>query len=364
MRVLALVTDAFGGHGGIAQYNRDLLSVIATCDEVTEVIVLPRTCVTHPAQVPAGVRQFAPIHEKGAYALAAIGASRANEPIHIVFCGHVFMSPLALLIAKWQNAKLWVQAHGIEAWQELSYAYRCSIEAADLITTVSRHTRRRLLEWVRIAPERVKIVANTVGPQFNPGPKPDYLIDRHKVWGKKVIMTVSRLASSEQYKGHDRVIRSLPRILRVCPDLSYVIVGDGDDLPRLSALAKEHDVEDRVLFIGQAIDSELPDYYRMADVLVMPSTGEGFGIVFLEALASGVPVVGGNRDGTVDPLADGVIGPAINPEDETALVCAITGILRRSVGEAVGDASRFRREAFTRHVRALIASHSLTKSKE
>ena len=98
-------------------------------------------------------------------------------------------------------------------------------------------------------------------------------------------MTVSRLASSEQYKGHDRVIRTLPRLLSQHPETIYLIVGDGDDRPRLESLAVECGVAEKVQFAGLVPPEELPDYFRLADVFVMPSTGEGFGIVFLEAMA-------------------------------------------------------------------------------
>ena len=108
-------------------------------------------------------------------------------------------------------------------------------------------------------------------------------------------MTVSRLASSERYKGHDRVIRSLPRVLLKHPETIYLIVGDGDDRPRLEALASEFGVRDKVRFAGLVAGEELPDYFRLADVFVMPSTGEGFGIVFLEAMACGIDVIGGNQ---------------------------------------------------------------------
>src|SRR5205823_6557753 len=142
------------------------------------------------------------------YSLAALRAARAHPPIHIVFCGHLFMAPLAAALARLLRARLWMQAHGIEAWHELSGLHRRSVETAALVTSVSRHTRRRLLEWIEIEPQRVKVLPNTVDARFRPGPKPDYLADRHHAQGKQVLMTVSRLANSERYKGHDRVIRA------------------------------------------------------------------------------------------------------------------------------------------------------------
>ena len=136
-------------------------------------------------------------------------------------------------------------------------------------------------------------------------------------------MTVSRLASSERYKGNDRVIRALPQVLLKHPETIYVIVGDGDDRPRLEALAAEVGVTEKVRFVGQVKPEELPDHFRLADVFVMPSTGEGFGIVFLEAMATGIPVIGGNRDGSLDPLADGVLGRAVDPDNGEELTSAI-----------------------------------------
>ena len=124
------------------------------------------------------------------------------------------MAPLAAAIATLlECSAMGSSAWDRSIWQELSALHRRSVESAALVTSVSRYTRRRLLEWVGIDPARVKVLPNTVDPQFRPGPKPDYLLDRHAAHGKKVLMTVSRLSSLERYKGHDRVIRTLPRLL-------------------------------------------------------------------------------------------------------------------------------------------------------
>jgi len=94
-------------------------------------------------------------------------------------------------------------------------------------------------------------------------------------------MTVSRLSHFDSYKGLDRVIRILPRLLEQHPETIYLIVGDGEDRLRLGKLALEYGVAKKVQFPGLIPPDELPDYFRLADVFVMPSTGEGFGFVFL-----------------------------------------------------------------------------------
>jgi phosphatidyl-myo-inositol dimannoside synthase len=351
-RILALVTEAFGGHGGIAQYNRDFLSALTKCDRVGDVIVLPRLGGRSEGTLPPGVRQLRPVESRLAYSVAALWAAITHRPIDSVFCGHVFMAPLAAVIARAFSVPLWVQIHGIEAWREYSALHRRSVESATIVTSVSRYTRRRLLQWVGINPARVKVLPNTVEPQYHPGPKPDYLLERHAAGGKKVLMTVSRLSSLERYKGHDRVIRTVPRLLLRHTDTTYLIVGDGDDRPRLEALAVEFGVAKNVQFAGFVPPEELPDYFRLADVFVMPSTGEGFGIAFLQAMATGARVIGGAHDGSGDALCDGALGTLVDPENCEELASALQAALDNP--SRTGDrTNRFKPAHFTEHLNAL-----------
>jgi phosphatidylinositol alpha-1,6-mannosyltransferase len=164
---------------------------------------------------------------------------------------------------------------------------------------------------------------------------------------------VSRLDSRERYKGHDRVIRTLPRVLQQHPDTIYLIVGDGDDRPRLESLAVECGVAKNVQFAGLVPPEELPHYFRLADVFVLPSTGEGFGIVFLEAMATGVRVIGGSQDGSRDALCDGALGTLVDPENIEELTSAILAALDDPV--RTGDrTSRFKPDLFTDHLNALL----------
>jgi glycosyltransferase involved in cell wall biosynthesis len=177
----------------------------------------------------------------------------------------------------------------------------------------------------------VRVLPNTYRPEFASGAKRDDLAEHYKLCGRRVLLTVSRLAASERYKGHDRVISLLPRVLERNPDVAYLVVGDGVDRQRLEELAQSMGVAHAMRFAGHVPHQELPDYFRLADVFVMPSTGEGFGIVFLEAAASGLPVIGGNRDGSVDALADGNIGTLVDPNQQVDLVEAICGAVSGKV---------------------------------
>lgn len=303
-RILALVTDAFAGKGGIARYNRDLLSAWARSAAVH---VVPRGGGP-TADLPRNLEQLGPVQSRILYALKAMAAAVRHRPT-VVFCGHLFMAPLALVVARLVRARLVLQVHGIDAWTNPGGLRRWVIERADMILSVSRYTRSRLLSWASIDPERVVVLPNTVDERFVPG-------DRSTARAKfgfgsgPVILTVGRLDARERYKGHERVIDALPALLRSHPTLVYAIAGEGDDLDRLTERVGQTGLQGVVRFVGPVRDEDLPDLYRAADVFALPSTGEGFGIVFLEAMACGTPAVGLAVAGALDALQDGRLGDA------------------------------------------------------
>ena len=140
-------------------------------------------------------------------------------------------------------------------------------------------------------------------------------------------MTVARLWPGDIYKGVDVTIRALPEISQAFPAVKYVVIGRGNDQPRLVQLAVDLGVADRVVFAGFVPDEALVDHYRLADVYVMPSK-EGFGIVYLEAMACEVPVIAGDDDGSADPVQDGRVGWQVPHRDPAAVAAACIEALR------------------------------------
>ncbi len=153
------------------------------------------------------------------------------------------------------------------------------------------------------------------------------------------MLTVARLSIQEQYKGHDYVIRALPILLARFPDLVYHIIGGGSWRPQLEKLAAQENVSEAVHFHGIVSEEELHRLYAEASLFIMPSRGEGFGFVFLEAMAQGTPVIGGNVDATPEVIADGETGYLVNPTSVEAIVAAASRLLgdetlRRRMGQA------------------------------
>jgi glycosyltransferase involved in cell wall biosynthesis len=294
--------------------------------------------------------------------------------------------------------------HGIDAWQptgsRLANALARKVQA---VVAVSALTRDRFTQWSGLPRSRAHVLPNSFDPsKFQPGPKPEYLLKRYGLHGRSVLLTVGRLASRERQKGFDEVLEVLPALAREFPALSYLIVGDGDDRHRLVAKARslgltvvdegeiskaesrkqkaeigkrEAESEDQrrragvgrrnsqlstlnyqpqVVFTGYVPEAEKADHYRAADLYVMPSRGEGFGIVYLEALACGLPVIGSKADGSREALRDGLLGTLVDPADPEELKTAIRqglGQRPRSVPEAL---SYFSYAEFEKRCHALL----------
>ena len=280
-------------------------------------------------RLPTKVVQAQPRFGRLSYSANALKTALRSGPFDVVFCGHLYQAPLAAALGKLARAPVWVQTHGIEAWPRPSLLTRSAVARADLITAVSRHTRRRVLSWANVSRDRVRVLPNTVRPAFSPGPRSEATLSKLGTAGARIILTVSRIAKAEAYKGHDRVIEAMALVRQAEPRALYVIVGDGDGRADLEALAERRGVSQSIRFLGHLSDEDVLSLYRSADAFVMPSEGEGFGIVFVEAAACGLPVVAGNADGSVDALADGALGRLVDPRCGDEIAGALIEILRR-----------------------------------
>ena len=151
-----------------------------------------------------------------------------------------------------------------------------------------------------------------------------------------MLFTFGRLVSEQRAKGMDEVMEAMPGLLSESPDLVYLIGGGGPDRPRLEAKAKALGLADRVIFAGRIAEEEKVAHYHLADAYVMPSRGEGFGIVILEAMAAGIPAMASSKDGGREALLDGKLGPLVDPDDPASVSSGIRAVLARPRGRPEG----------------------------
>lgn len=277
-----------------------------------------------------------------------------------VFCGHINLAPLVQALCVPLKIPYTVLTYGKEVWEPLPSKYQQALQQASRILTISRYSRDRSCTSNYLDSQKFQLLPCMVdGDTFIPGPKPVDLIQRYHLQGAKVLMTVARLWSGDPYKGVDVTIRALPEILRIFPKVKYLVIGRGDDQPRLAKLAQDLGVAEQVVFAGFVPTEDLIKHYQVADAYVMPSQ-EGFGIVYLEAMACGIPVLSGDADGSADPLQDGKLGWRVPHRQPEAVANACIEILkgedRRCDGQWLREETLkiFGRVAFTERLRQLL----------
>jgi len=330
LKVLLLTTDSFGAHGGIALYNRDLIEALAALPEVSEVVVLPRN-YTYEATLrfPSKISFVAnAAGGKWHYVKTTLGISL--EKFDLVICGHINLLPLAGAFAWGKEIPLVLMVYGIDVWKPSSRVTRLCLNRADAIWSISAITRDRMRVWSKLPIEKFEILPNAIHlDRYTVDPKRQDLMERYGIKERKVLLALGRLSAAEQYKGFDEVIDVMPELLKQDSSLVYLIAGDGDDRERLSEKVKLMGLTGNVIFTGFVPEDEKADHFRLADVFVMPGRGEGFGFVFLEALACGVPAIGSKIDGSREALLDGNLGELVDPDDYESIQEAILTALKK-----------------------------------
>ena len=262
----------------------------------------------------------------------------------LVICSHINFAGLCYFAKKIFKSEYLITLFGIEARTPDIIKRHHLFKEARTICTVSEFTIEKLILEIPEIREKIAFLENPIdGTKFMPKEKNQKLIDIHRLKDKKVILTVSRLSASEKYKGYDRVLESISLIKKELPELVYLIVGDGDDRQRVEGMIKHLNLVDSVILVGFVSEGDLVDYYNLADVFVMPSKFEGFGFVFSEALACGVPVIAGNKDGSVAPLLWGKLGTLVDPDNTKEIGDAIKKILLLKADKNILD-SKFLRD--------------------
>ncbi|HKT81150.1 MAG TPA: glycosyltransferase, partial [Vicinamibacterales bacterium] len=343
VREILILTPSMDGADGISEVSRQVVAAVGRLTPEIDVEVWALAGGQSTDDRTAHVRFRSAGGSRTRVSAWALARARTASDGLLVLVLHVHLAPLALPM-ELRGARLAFFLYGIEVWRRLRSRERRVLDRASVLLAISEWTAARFREAnpeyrhanVRICPPAVsrQAVAEPAGRE-----------------GYALI--VGRLSADERYKGHDALIDVWPAVRAEVPDAELLIVGDGDDRPRLEAAVRERGLADAIRFAGRTTAGALEGLYRNAAFFVMPSVGEGFGIVFLEAMRAGKACIAG-PGASAEIVRDGVTGLIVNPQARGDLTRAIARMFkepatRRAMGAAGADRVRscYEQEQFT-----------------
>lgn len=343
MKILLLFPELFSSEGGIPRILRLYLKAVCELAEpggqVELVVLNDKTIDSTHLRTFASDRLTDWVACRQSKALFVRAALRLSRHTDLILCGHIGQLPVAWLCRlRYPKLNYVLIAHGLEVWRPFSWLERLTLRRAHRLWCVSDFTRRELLKNSGLSDDRAVILANGLDPTFQASG------DENTPPAGPVILTVSRLSQADNYKGIDHLISAMPEIRRSVPQATLRVVGRGDDLPRLQGLANAQGLSGVVQFVGYLDDAELEYEFSRCRVFALPSQREGFGLVYIEAMAHGKPCVGANAGGTPE-----VITP------ETGLLCPYGDV--PALARACADALNKPWNAATIQARAEVFSY-------
>jgi glycosyltransferase involved in cell wall biosynthesis len=335
------------GHGGIQAFNRRV-------GDALDRLAIPATTLMLADTTPEGGGFGG---ARLSFARAIVRHGRASEALLV---GHVNLLPFALIYRLLNpRGRIILFAHGIEVWGDPAYrAVRwweppVLRRVVDRVAVVSEYSRGLMARAFGIGEDRFTLFPNAV--DLAPPP-------RRPSQGGPTILAVTRLGRGERGKNVDALIRALPQVLRDVPDARLIVIGDGPLRNELGALAQELGIAGRVDLPGAVDCDRLDRAYASAATFALPSSKEGFGIVYLEAWASGLPVVGSTFGAAGELIDEGIDGHTVDPADVPALAGALIALLRDPAHAArMGAAGRakverrYSADAFVANLGALLS---------
>ena len=310
-------------------------------------------------RMTVGTREFVFTGSARGKAGFSATAARAARRAKLIVAGHPFLAPVAQgakLFAR--HAKSIVWTHGLEVWEPLSILRRRALRNVDLIIAPTNDTASQVAGRQDVPRERIRVLPWALDPQFE-----TLLVAKPALPANfppgRVILTVGRWFAEERYKGMDTLITALPRLLTEWPDLQVVAVGEGDDQVWLEQIADGRGVLRHVHFLSGLTYPEIAACYQACEIFALPSRGEGFGLVYLEAMACGKPVIGGAHGGAPEVIDDGKTGYLVQHGDAGQLATSLETLLTDpGLGREMGARGRERVE---REFRFNVFAKSLRK---
>ncbi|MFZ0785874.1 MAG: glycosyltransferase family 4 protein [Candidatus Acidiferrales bacterium] len=344
-RKVLVLAPSLKSIGGVQNYIRtlvDALRVVLGSERVRLVTI----AADPEARADGSLALSGPV--KLRFLGSAVATALSWSP-DLIICAHVGLAPAARIVQKLTRTPYWLMLYGIEVWGDLPPAKLAALRGAERYVTITQFTLDATAARHRLKNPRASILPPTLPKQLQKSQEANFPLRKES--GAPIVLTVGRIAASERYKGHDAILDAWPAVVRRVPGAEYWIVGDGDDRSRLESRVGEMGVTESVRFKGSVSQEELDVCYDRCTVFAMPARteldartprGEGFGIVFLEAMARGKPVIGPRMGAPAEFIRSGEHGLLVDPANSGEIAGALIELLEdparaRRMGEAGRD---------------------------
>lgn len=312
MKILFLALGVYQVEGGIERFNQRVIRVLGdqfSKQNLENVFILslwdsPRI---HPSG--EGIQFIGEDSYKFKMIYDFLKIILFEKPDKIIL-GHILFLPMALLVRILsRKTKILLIVHGIEVTGKPSTLdIWLTQHCIDLFLSVSEYTASQIAANYQVPRERVTILGNAIDPIA----PPENIHATHPSQ-KPVLVSISRLTTQSRHKNIDKVIQTLPTILESFPGTQYFIIGDGDLRRELESMVTELHLENFVHFLGSLDDAGKNSILEKSDIFILPSVGEGFGIVFLEAWQFYLPIITSNQGAAPEIIEDGKGGLCVEP---------------------------------------------------
>lgn len=329
-RCLMVITGALTLGGGIAAANRLALSALLKAGYEVDVIALNE--LSNASTSISNLRTYRGMgNRKVSFAMASWKAILTRQ-YHVIFCDHVNLAMMLAPLSWLRLARYSVRLNGIEVFPgELNWEGRLGLMAAHKRTAISDHTREMVIkQFPNLAvtvcdlslDEKRSALSQPATHLMHPSISLQSVAGSTQALRNKVILHVGRMSTAEKYKGQDVLIQSMSVILKEQPEAQLVLVGKGDDADRLRTLAQSQPetVQEAIFMPGFVSDEQLEHLYQSCYVFAMPSRGEGFGLVYLEAMAYAKPCLGSRIDSAKCIIREGETGVLVDDPTSTKQV--------------------------------------------
>ena len=318
--------------GGIQRAGRHVAAVLSefasSRNQESRLLSLNDSPELH--RMPVGTYEFVFTgSQRGKLRFAVTALRAARKRAKLIVVAHPNLAPVAEGLRLFApEAKVLVSTHGLEVWEPLPTWRRRALSRANLVLAPSQDTAHHVQMQQEVPQEHIRVLPWALDPQFEDLLRARALLTPPVDFPEgRVILTVGRWQSDERYKGMDTLITALPRLLTEWPDLQLVAVGEGDDQAWLEGLAEGRGVRRHVHFLSGLSYPEIAACYAACEVFALPSRAEGFGLVYLEAMACGKPVIGGGHGGVPEVVEDGKTGYLVQHGDVTQLATSLEALL-------------------------------------